>query len=186
MVASTGGNKAGGPDRLREMLTSVPNLSDKWARMYMARLCAAVLLHERSPAGEVSDGAAPFWRMLVLLATGYAHPPPVIYPCSVSTAIQQIFMTHVPITMAQGLGMTFCMCSLFLADIPLLWCHALIWLLPWFIHCNAGHLGGHLAIDRYSLASSWYPYLKTGLQIFANAQGPRALGMAVCIACALW
>ena len=44
------------------------NLSDPFARMYMARLCAAAVFSERAGAG-ISGVAAVFYQMLTLLAT---------------------------------------------------------------------------------------------------------------------
>lgn len=46
------------------------NLSDVFTRVYLARLCAAVVFSER---GGVSAGG-PFYQMLTLLATRCEHP----------------------------------------------------------------------------------------------------------------
>ena len=47
------------------------NLSDAFARVYLARLCAAVMFSEKT-GGALSAAAAPFYQMLTLLATRYA------------------------------------------------------------------------------------------------------------------
>jgi hypothetical protein len=44
------------------------NLEDSFARMHLARLCAAVV-HSDQSATDVSRDGAPFWAMLCLLAT---------------------------------------------------------------------------------------------------------------------
>ena len=44
------------------------NMEDVFARLHLARLCALVV-HSDQAAGDVTRDGAPFWRMLVLLAT---------------------------------------------------------------------------------------------------------------------
>ena len=44
------------------------NLDDSFARLHLARLCAAVV-HSDQSATDVSRDGAPFWYMLCLLAT---------------------------------------------------------------------------------------------------------------------
>jgi len=44
------------------------NIKDTFARLHLARLCAAVIYSDQS-SGDVSRGGGPFWRMLVLLST---------------------------------------------------------------------------------------------------------------------
>lgn len=44
------------------------NLEDSFARLYLARLCAAVVQSDQSATDVARDGA-PFFRMLCLLAT---------------------------------------------------------------------------------------------------------------------
>lgn len=44
------------------------NMKDTFARLHLARLCAAVVYSDQS-SGDVSRGGASFWKMLVLLST---------------------------------------------------------------------------------------------------------------------
>jgi hypothetical protein len=44
------------------------NMKDTFARLHLARLCAAVIYSDQS-SGDVSRGGGPFWKMLVLLST---------------------------------------------------------------------------------------------------------------------
>ena len=46
------------------------NLSDPFTRLYMARLCAAVVFSERG-GGGISGVAASFYQLLTLLATRF-------------------------------------------------------------------------------------------------------------------
>ena len=49
------------------------NFNDAWARVHLARLCAAFVHADWSSTQEFVDNAGlPFWRMLILLATKYA------------------------------------------------------------------------------------------------------------------
>ena len=51
-------------------MTSKINLTDKWARIHLARLCSALVYAEwTSTQTFVSGLGAPMWRMLVMLAT---------------------------------------------------------------------------------------------------------------------
>jgi len=43
------------------------NFQDKWGRVYLARLCAAVVVH--GSGGALSDHVYSFFKMLTLLAT---------------------------------------------------------------------------------------------------------------------
>lgn len=43
-------------------------VQDAFARLHLARMCALVV-HSDQASGDVSRNGAPFWRMLVLLAT---------------------------------------------------------------------------------------------------------------------
>lgn len=66
------------PDRARAMMGSI-NFDDAWARVHLARLCAAFIHADWSSTQEFVDASGmPFWRMLILLATKYApfslHP----------------------------------------------------------------------------------------------------------------
>lgn len=57
-------------------MTSKINLTDKWARIHLARLCSALVYAEwTSTQTFVSGVGAPMWRMLVMLATRcVCHP----------------------------------------------------------------------------------------------------------------
>lgn len=51
-------------------MTSKINLADKWARVHLARLCAALVYAEwTSTQTFVAGVGAPMWNMLVMLAT---------------------------------------------------------------------------------------------------------------------
>ena len=53
-----------------QTMTSRVNLTDKWARVHLARLCAALVYAEwTSTQTFVSGVGAPMWKLLVLLAT---------------------------------------------------------------------------------------------------------------------
>ena len=57
------------PNKLQSLQATV-NIADKWARVYLARLCGAILYAEWSSTQEFVKGQGkPFWTMLVLLAT---------------------------------------------------------------------------------------------------------------------
>lgn len=59
-------------DKLQGM-TSRINLTDKWARVHLARLCAALVYAEWTSTQTFVEGVgAPMWRMLVILATRLA------------------------------------------------------------------------------------------------------------------
>lgn len=65
-----GEGKKPSPAKAAALGPRVPNLADAWARVHLARLCAALLLAEWTSAGEFAGGVgAPLLRMLVLLAT---------------------------------------------------------------------------------------------------------------------
>ncbi len=62
------------PDKARAMMASI-NFNDGWARIHLARLCAAFVHADWSSTQEFVDAAGlPFWRMLTLLATKYGPP----------------------------------------------------------------------------------------------------------------
>lgn len=62
-------SKKTSPSKLQALGPSI-NIMDKWARVYLARLCAALLYADWSSTAEFAKGpGAPFWRMLTLLAT---------------------------------------------------------------------------------------------------------------------
>lgn len=64
-----GQSKPAAADKLQTM-TSKINLTDKWARIHLARLCSALVYAEwTSTQTFVSGVGAPMWRMLVMLAT---------------------------------------------------------------------------------------------------------------------
>lgn len=70
-----GEGKKPSPAKAAALGPRVPNLADAWARVHLARLCAALLLAEWTSAGEFAGGmGAPLLRMLVLLATRCAAP----------------------------------------------------------------------------------------------------------------
>ena len=70
-----GEGKKPSPAKAAALGPRVPNLADAWARVHLARLCAALLLAEWTSAGEFAGGVgAPLLRMLVLLATRCAAP----------------------------------------------------------------------------------------------------------------
>ena len=60
--------EAFGPGPPRGAEGSGVNLQDNFARLHLARMCAMVV-HSDQAAGDVGRDGAPFWRMLVLLAT---------------------------------------------------------------------------------------------------------------------
>ncbi|CAL8471398.1 g10940 [Coccomyxa elongata] len=62
-------SKKSSPSKLQALGASI-NIMDKWARVYLARLCAALLYADWASAIEFAKGPGqPFWRMLTLLAT---------------------------------------------------------------------------------------------------------------------
>jgi hypothetical protein len=61
------------------------NLEDGFARLHLARLCAAVV-HSDQAAGDVGRDGAPFWRMLCALATRCALPEHA-WPMMVGSAV---------------------------------------------------------------------------------------------------
>lgn len=64
-------SKKSSPSKLQALEASI-NIMDKWARVYLARLCAALLYADWASAIEFAKGPGkPFWRMLTLLATRY-------------------------------------------------------------------------------------------------------------------
>ena len=64
-----GQSKPATADKLQTM-TSKINLTDKWARVHLARLCAALVYAEwTSTQTFVAGVGAPMWSMLVMLAT---------------------------------------------------------------------------------------------------------------------
>lgn len=59
-----------------QTMTSNINLTDKWARIHLARLCSALVYAEwTSTQTFVSGVGAPMWKMLVMLATRSAPHP---------------------------------------------------------------------------------------------------------------
>lgn len=81
-----GEGKKPSPGKAGALGPRVPHLADPWARVHLARLCAALLLAEWTSAGEFAAGVgAPLLRMLVLLATRCAplelSRMPLPYPC---------------------------------------------------------------------------------------------------------
>ena len=59
-----------------QTMTSNINLTDKWARIHLARLCSALVYAEwTSTQTFVSGVGAPMWKMLVMLATRCATHP---------------------------------------------------------------------------------------------------------------
>ena len=61
--------KKASPNKLQSLQASV-NITDKWARVYLARLCSAVLYADWTSTQEFAKGQGkPFWTMLVLLVT---------------------------------------------------------------------------------------------------------------------
>jgi len=64
-----GDSKKQAPNKLAALQASV-NISDKWARVYLARLCSAILYADWTSTQEFAKGQGkPFWTMLILLAT---------------------------------------------------------------------------------------------------------------------
>ena len=62
-------SKKAAPNKLQSLQATI-NIADKWARIYLARLCGAILYAEWSSTQEFAKGQGkPFWTMLVLLAT---------------------------------------------------------------------------------------------------------------------
>ena len=67
-------SKKAAPNKLQSLQASV-NIADKWGRIYLARLCSAILYADWTSTQEFAKGQGkPFWTMLVLLATRYAAP----------------------------------------------------------------------------------------------------------------
>ena len=67
-------SKKAAPNKLQSLQASI-NVADRWGRIYLARLCSAILYAERISTQEFAKGQGkPFWTMLVLLATRYATP----------------------------------------------------------------------------------------------------------------
>lgn len=61
--------KKASPNKLQSLQASV-TITDKWARVYLARLCSAVLYADWTSTQEFAKGQGkPFWTMLVLLVT---------------------------------------------------------------------------------------------------------------------
>jgi len=70
-----GEGKKASPGKASVLGARPPNLADAWARIHLARLCAALLLAEWTSAAEFAGGVgAPLLRMLVLLATRCGAP----------------------------------------------------------------------------------------------------------------
>ena len=64
-----GQSKPAVASKLQTMTSSI-NLTDKWARVHLARLCSALVYAEwTSTQTFVSGVGAPMWKMLVMLAT---------------------------------------------------------------------------------------------------------------------
>lgn len=64
-------SKKSSPSKLQALGASI-NIMDRWARVYLARLCAALLYADWASAIEFAKGPGqPFWRMLTQLATMY-------------------------------------------------------------------------------------------------------------------
>ncbi|KAL3136456.1 hypothetical protein ABBQ38_005712 [Trebouxia sp. C0009 RCD-2024] len=64
-----GQSKPAGGSKLQTMTSNI-NLTDKWARIYLARLCSALVYAEwTSTQSFVSGVGAPMWKMLVMLST---------------------------------------------------------------------------------------------------------------------
>ncbi len=62
-------SKKAAPNKLQSLQATI-NIADKWARVYLARLCGAILYAEWSSTQDFAKGQGkPFWTMLVLLAT---------------------------------------------------------------------------------------------------------------------
>ena len=75
-------SKKAAPTKLQSLQASV-NITDKWARVYLARLCSAILHADWTSTQEFAKGQGkPFWTMLVLLATRWA------YSCNYCSALQ--------------------------------------------------------------------------------------------------
>ena len=69
-----GDAKKASPNKLQSLQATV-NIADKWARVYLARLCSAVLYADWTSTREFAKGrGAAFWNMLVLLATRHVAP----------------------------------------------------------------------------------------------------------------
>ena len=67
-VLGSNGKKVS-PNKLQSLQASV-NTADKWARVYLARLCTVILYADWTSTAEFVKGrGAAFWKMLVLLAT---------------------------------------------------------------------------------------------------------------------
>ncbi|GLI65416.1 hypothetical protein VaNZ11_008982, partial [Volvox africanus] len=62
----SGGSSSGDPTQLPDSESHL-NLRDTWARVYLARACAAVI-QSGHIAGDVADRGAVFWQALLLLA----------------------------------------------------------------------------------------------------------------------
>ncbi|KAK9807563.1 hypothetical protein WJX72_002624 [[Myrmecia] bisecta] len=68
-VVGSGDQKKVSPEKARGGGQG-PNLADKWARVYMARLCASLCFADWTSTDTFVQGVgAPFWKMLVMLAT---------------------------------------------------------------------------------------------------------------------
>ena len=80
-VVSSEAKKAA-PNKLQSLQASI-NIADRWARVYLARLCSAILYADWTSTQEFAKGQGkPFWTMLVLLATRCAPPHGSSLPCS--------------------------------------------------------------------------------------------------------
>ncbi len=67
--------EAAGPAPTRVASPRTPsgfNFEDDFGRLYIARMCAAVL-HSDVATGRSAEAAAPFWTLLMLLATRCAR-----------------------------------------------------------------------------------------------------------------
>jgi len=66
LYETLGPKEACGPPKKQAAPTETINLQDKWGRVYLARLCSAVV---HSTSGSLSGQVAGFYQMLTLLAT---------------------------------------------------------------------------------------------------------------------
>ena len=69
-----GDAKKASPNKLQSLQASI-NMANKWSRVYLARLCSAILYADWTSTLEFAKGrGAAFWNMLVLLATRHVTP----------------------------------------------------------------------------------------------------------------
>ena len=59
------------PDKARQLGMNL-NIADKWARIYLARMCSFLVYAEWTSTQSFVEGVgAPYWNMLTMLATRY-------------------------------------------------------------------------------------------------------------------